>query len=206
MSAHPAGARWPNGGEIGISGCMAADSETSQENVQETAAPAANAESSAPKRRGGRWWMLLLGVLVIEFYVYGSRGEIEVCVGKAGEHDFALLGQERTDANRGNSPAASSARTWGCVPTTTRWWKTPPRERVAGRRCCATAARARRAPSRPTGGRARCRRTSCGRGIAGTTSTCSGSSTRLLGCSVSTGPRASSSVRARFAVAGPSAR
>lgn len=113
MSAHPAGARWPNGGEIGISGCMAADSETSQENVQETAAPAANAESSAPKRRGGRWWMLLLGVLVIEFYVYGSRGEIEVCVGKAGEHDFALLGQERTDANRWKFPRCEQRENLG---------------------------------------------------------------------------------------------
>ncbi len=56
------------------------------------------------KRRGSRWWYLLLAVLLVEFYVYGRRAEIQVCVGKQGEHDFGLLGQERDDSNRWRFP------------------------------------------------------------------------------------------------------
>jgi len=87
---------------------MADDAQTSAAEPEETAAPAADAEPGsekpAEKKRGSRWWYLLLVVLVVEFYVYGSRGEIEVCVGKEGQHDFALLGQERDDTNRWKFP------------------------------------------------------------------------------------------------------
>jgi hypothetical protein len=61
--------------------------------------------SKAKEKGGGsRWWLVLLVVLVAEFYVYGRRGDIEVCVGKADVHDFSLIGQERTDDNRWKFP------------------------------------------------------------------------------------------------------
>jgi len=56
------------------------------------------------QRRVIRWWWFLLAALVIEFWLYGRRGHIEVCVGKDGETDFALVGQERTDENRWQFP------------------------------------------------------------------------------------------------------
>lgn len=77
------------------------------------AALASQTEARAQPRRGGRWWYLLLVVLVVEFYVYGSRGEIQVCVGKEGQHDFALLGQERTDANRWRFPRCETRENLG---------------------------------------------------------------------------------------------
>lgn len=89
---------------------MADDADT----PEPTAAPAADAET--PKKaesRGSRWWYLLLVVLVVEFYVYGSRGEIQVCVGKEGQHDFALLGQERDDSNRWKFPRCEKRENLG---------------------------------------------------------------------------------------------
>lgn len=53
---------------------------------------------------GGRWWVVLLVILVVEMYVYGRNAEIEVCVGKEGAHDFSLVGTERTDENRWKFP------------------------------------------------------------------------------------------------------
>ncbi len=75
--------------------------ETSTDAGSESAAASSG---DAPKERGSRWWYALLLILVVEFYVYGRRGEIEVCVGKAGVHDFALLGERRDDANRWKFP------------------------------------------------------------------------------------------------------
>ncbi|MEM6292942.1 MAG: hypothetical protein AAGA54_16830 [Myxococcota bacterium] len=74
--------------------------ETSKNGASEGGPEAAK---DVPKR-GSRWWYALLLILVVEFYVYGRRGEIEVCVGKEGVHDFALLGQERDDTNRWKFP------------------------------------------------------------------------------------------------------
>jgi hypothetical protein len=54
-------------------------------------------------RRLRLWWLLPLAI-VVEFGIYGSRGHIEACVGKAGAHDFELVGQERTNANRWRFP------------------------------------------------------------------------------------------------------
>jgi hypothetical protein len=51
-----------------------------------------------------KWWWFLIAALLIEFWLYGRRGHIEVCVGKNGETDFALVGQERTDENRWKFP------------------------------------------------------------------------------------------------------
>jgi hypothetical protein len=62
------------------------------------------AKKDKDKGGGGRWWLVLLAVLVVEFYVYGRNGDIEVCVGKQDVHDFSLIGQERTDENRWKFP------------------------------------------------------------------------------------------------------
>lgn len=99
MFAQPTGARWPKRVEIGISDGMGDETET-PEGAPEDAPAAAEA---APKR-GSRWWYALVVVLVVEFYVYGRGGEIQVCVGKEGQHDFALIGQERDDGNRWKFP------------------------------------------------------------------------------------------------------
>ncbi|MBX7078136.1 MAG: hypothetical protein K1X88_03045 [Nannocystaceae bacterium] len=77
-------------------------------------------EAARARARGGlfarvRWWWILLAALVIEFYVYGSRGHIEVCVGKQGETDFALVGKDRTDDNRWKFPRCEAATNLGLV-------------------------------------------------------------------------------------------
>ena len=68
--------------------------------------PAAKSDKKSKKDKGGggRWWIILIAVLVVEFYTYGRRGDIEVCVGKQDVHDFSLIGQERTDENRWKFP------------------------------------------------------------------------------------------------------
>ncbi len=85
-----------------------------------TGAAAGGPEPARARARTGllarvRWWWLLLAALVIEFYVYGSRGHIEVCVGKQGETDFALVGKERTDDNRWKFPRCEAASNLGLV-------------------------------------------------------------------------------------------
>ena len=67
-------------------------------------ADAKPAAKTKEKSGGSRWWVVLLVVLVVEFYVYGRNGDIEVCVGKQDVHDFSLVGQERTDDNRWKFP------------------------------------------------------------------------------------------------------
>jgi hypothetical protein len=55
--------------------------------------------------RGVLYWVLLVLVLLgVELYYYGSKGDIKVCVAKEGAHDFGLIGKERTDANRWKFP------------------------------------------------------------------------------------------------------
>ena len=88
-------------------------SETSDAPVAAAAAP-----TDAPavrKRRAIPWWSFVLAALVIEFAIYGHAGHIEVCVGKAGETDFALSGQERTDDNRWKFPRCESRVNLGLV-------------------------------------------------------------------------------------------
>lgn len=55
-------------------------------------------------KKRGRWWWILPAAAVVEFWVYGYRGHVEVCVGKQGQTDFALIGKERTDENRWRFP------------------------------------------------------------------------------------------------------
>ncbi len=71
------------------------------------------ADGTKKSSGGSRWWYLLLLILVVEFWVYGRQGEIEVCVGKQGTHDFALLGQERTDDNRWAFPRCETRENLG---------------------------------------------------------------------------------------------
>lgn len=60
--------------------------------------------SAAPRRRTSRLWWALPILMVVEFYVYGHNGRLEICVGKEGDTDFSLVGQARTDDNRWKFP------------------------------------------------------------------------------------------------------
>lgn len=68
--------------------------------------------AARPRKQEGfisrHFFSLLAVVLVVELFVYGRRGELEVCVAKDRIHDFALLGQERTDANRWRFPTCET--------------------------------------------------------------------------------------------------
>ncbi|MBV1857321.1 MAG: hypothetical protein KUG77_02840 [Nannocystaceae bacterium] len=96
---------------------MGEEAAPSDTRPEADAVPGADEDTkSAPaeaKRRGSRWWYLLLVVLVVEFYVYGRQGEIQVCVGKQGQHDFSLLGQERDDSNRWRFPRCEARENLG---------------------------------------------------------------------------------------------
>ena len=50
------------------------------------------------------WWWLLPAAMLVEFYIYGRHGYIDVCVGKEGQTDFTLVGKARTDDNRWKFP------------------------------------------------------------------------------------------------------
>lgn len=90
----------------------AAPEATAKEPEPKVSAPEPAAEpepepAPAPaksERRASRLWWALPILLVAEFYAYGHNGRLQVCVGKEGDTDFALLGQERTDENRWKFP------------------------------------------------------------------------------------------------------
>jgi hypothetical protein len=77
--------------------------------VAEDAAEADEDEGSdrhdAVQEGRGSWLVLLACLLLVELMVYGRRGHVQVCVGRQGEHDFALLGHERRDHNRHRFPS-----------------------------------------------------------------------------------------------------
>lgn len=65
------------------------------------------------RRRASRLWWALPIVMLVEFYVYGHNGRLEICVGKEGDTDFSLVGQERTDANRWKFPRCETRENLG---------------------------------------------------------------------------------------------
>lgn len=77
--------------------------------------PDAPAKPEKGEARGwGRWfWVGLVVVGSIELFIYGYRGDLEVCVGRAGVTDFALQGQPRTEESRGKHPECHRARNIG---------------------------------------------------------------------------------------------
>jgi hypothetical protein len=100
--------------------------------VDASAKPAPNDEKRTKKRTkrrtkkrtkpargaGGiasRVWLALLTIGLIELWAFGSRGHIQVCVAHEGTHDFALLGEERTDANTRRYPSCEKRTNLGIV-------------------------------------------------------------------------------------------
>ena len=67
-------------------------------------APSPNTEPSRWAALRGRWWILLVAIGILELYLFGSRGHVQVCVAREGVHDFSLLGSERTDDNTHRFP------------------------------------------------------------------------------------------------------
>lgn len=72
------------------------------------------AATPAPaRRRASKLWWALPILMLVEFYVYGHNGRLEICVGKEGDTDFSLVGQERTDANRWKFPRCETRENLG---------------------------------------------------------------------------------------------
>lgn len=74
--------------------------------------------AAAPERRSRRWfswWWVLLAVMSVEFWIYGRRGYVEVCVGKKGETDFSLTNAPRTDDNRWKFPRCEERTNLGLL-------------------------------------------------------------------------------------------
>lgn len=98
--------------------------ETASTQAADAGANVAAPETAQPQRAGRfrvRWWWFLIAALVIEFWIYGRRGYVEVCVGKQGETDFALVDdtgqarQARDDSNRWKFPRCESRMNLGLV-------------------------------------------------------------------------------------------
>jgi hypothetical protein len=93
--------------------------EAEPEPARAAAEPARAAKISAPelaapaRRRASRLWWALPILMVVEFYVYGHDGRLEVCVGKEADTDFSLVGQERTDENRWKFPRCETRENLG---------------------------------------------------------------------------------------------
>jgi hypothetical protein len=76
-------------------------------------APLASTPTPVRRSRLSWLWWALPVVMVVEFYVYGHDGRLEICVGKEGDTDFSLVGQERTDANRWKFPRCETRENLG---------------------------------------------------------------------------------------------
>ena len=80
---------------------QAVKKDASKKDASKKGAP----KKGAPKRDwGSRIWIVLLALGAFELWLFGRQGHIEVCVAKEGVHDFALLGQPRTDQNTRRYP------------------------------------------------------------------------------------------------------
>jgi hypothetical protein len=77
-----------------------ADGRAASESKQDPDA----AGGAKPKRKWPNPWLILLAVGVLEVWLFGRRGHLEVCVARDGEHDFALLGTPRDDSNTKRYP------------------------------------------------------------------------------------------------------
>jgi hypothetical protein len=89
-----------------------AESEPEGDRAAEPTATRPAAPDPAKRRRISLWW-LLPAAMVVEFWVYGHNGYIDVCVGKEGHTDFTLEGEARTDENRWKFPRCESRTNLG---------------------------------------------------------------------------------------------
>ena len=61
------------------------------------------------KRNEGKTWAIaIVSILLVELYVFGSRGSIQVCVGREGVTDFSLRDQRPTAETRGRVPSCET--------------------------------------------------------------------------------------------------
>lgn len=94
-------------------GSSGSHDRASPEPEPEPAKPVAPAETTRASRRRISLWWLLPAAMVVEFWVYGHNGYIDVCVGKEGQTDFTLEGEARTDENRWKFPRCESRTNLG---------------------------------------------------------------------------------------------
>jgi len=79
------------------------DSDSDSDDGATKSDSSAKSDDDPPKKSSKIWWLLPIAVIV-EFWIYGHNGYLDVCVGKEGQTDFALAGAERTDDNRWKFP------------------------------------------------------------------------------------------------------
>lgn len=89
-----------------------ADTEATPSTDAKADLPPEASPTPAPRRASRLWWALPI-LMLVEFYVYGHNGRLEICVGKEGDTDFSLVGQERTDANRWKFPRCETRENLG---------------------------------------------------------------------------------------------
>jgi hypothetical protein len=99
------------GGEAAVAPSSAAPADAASDGPSE---PVSASRGAARARRRFSWWWVILAALVVEFWIYGRRGYVEVCVGKTGETDFSLTGP-RDDANRWKFPRCETRNNLGLV-------------------------------------------------------------------------------------------
>jgi hypothetical protein len=69
------------------------------------AADSRSDESSGRKRRKlPIVWLIIVALAGFELWLFGRKGDITVCVGREGQHDFSLLGEPRNDENTHRYP------------------------------------------------------------------------------------------------------
>lgn len=97
-------------GEGGVSGDAdetsgaAISAREASDDGERTTSSDTGASSKGSTGWGARLWWALPVLLIVEFYFFGHDGRLQVCVGKEGDTDFSLVGQERTDENRWKFP------------------------------------------------------------------------------------------------------
>lgn len=85
-------------------GAGTAAAQTAPGDATSGSSPATSVSPPNLAKGSSAWWWFVPVFIVAEFWLFGHRGEIHVCVGKTGVHDFSLVGEPRNDTNRWKFP------------------------------------------------------------------------------------------------------
>ncbi len=91
----------------------ASEREDGPSDDADEAASGGSTATKGSKSWTSKLWLALPVLMIVEFYMYGHNGRLEICVGKEGDTDFSLVGQERTDENRWKFPRCETRNNLG---------------------------------------------------------------------------------------------